>query len=155
MRSTIPLKAKCFFVAWVFGWFIAVVVPSVLIAVTGLSTQTQGVHLLRDVFDVADEVSPAAKLSFAVAFAGALIFVRVLLSIRTIYLDASVGMVCMLVVVALLPVDWSGGFGVGLSGSRFAPLPTVFYALGGLLAGATVSISETRCIRKSVATVDH
>ena len=155
MRSTHRTTPKCFFLAWIFGWVTGIFVPSGLIVAAALSPLVEGNNLLGDVFDVADEVAPAAKLSFAFIFAILLMLARLLSYTRAACIDSSIGAASMILVLALLPADWSRGFGVGLTGSRFAALPTLFYILGGLLSGAAFSFFEARCERRSDALEDR
>lgn len=135
---------KCFFVAWIFGWVTAIYVPSLVIAAASLSPLATTSNFFGYVFAVADQVAPAAKLSFAALFAGFALAARRLGKARA-SVDAASGMAAMMLVVALLPEDWSRGFGIGLAGTRFAVLPTATYLGGGLLAGIVLSVSEARC----------
>jgi hypothetical protein len=66
-----------------------------------------------------------------------------------------IGVVSIALVVALLPEYWSRGFGVGLDGTRFAPLPTAIYLIGGLASGAVFLLAEARCMSRSLGpTID-
>ncbi len=139
---------KCFFAAWIFGWVTAIYVPSALIALTELSPFAAGKGLPSAAFAVADEVAPAAKLGFAVVFATFMLITRRLLAVQayvTTILNMLLALSAMLLVIALLPEEWSRGFGVGLAGRRFALLPTMIYAGGALLSGLVFSLSEARC----------
>lgn len=149
MRSLDPGTTKCLFVAWVFGWVTAIYVPSFAIAVLSLSPLVKGGNLFADSFAVADEVAPAAKILFAILFASSLITPRIRGANQHWLIDAALGMASMLLVVALLPADWSRGFGIGLNGTRFELLPTAIYVCGGLLSGIVFSISEARCTSRN------
>ncbi len=144
-----PSTPKCFFVAWIFGWVTAIYVPSLVITLAGLSPLTTGHNFFGDVFAVADEVAPAAKLAFAFLFASFLILAAKFGSTRATVVHMALGAVAMLLVVALLPQQWSRGFGVGLAGTRFAALPTAIYIGSGLLSGLVFSLSEARCRARS------
>lgn len=148
-RTTTP---KCFFVAWIFGWVTAIFVPSLLIALTGLSPLAAGKNLLSGTIAVADEVAPAAKLAFGILLAGFALAARRLVKVRALLaaiLDAGLALAAMILVIAALPQEWSRGFGIGLAGERFASLPTAIYAAGALLSGLVFSLSEARCLARS------
>jgi hypothetical protein len=46
----------------------------------------------------------------------------------------------------MLPESWSRGFGIGLKGMRFDPLPTAIYFLGGFASGVVFSQVEAKCL---------
>lgn len=152
MRLARTLTPKCFFVAWIFGWVMAIYVPSFLITAVGVSPLTTRNNFLSDVFAVADEVAPAAKLAFAIFFASFLILARKFGSARATLVDMALGAAAMLLVIALIPQGWSRGFGIGLAGTRFAALPTAIYIGGGLLSGFVFSTSEARCRARNTTT---
>jgi hypothetical protein len=99
---------------------------------------------------IADEVSPAAKIGFALLLALFLIAARkvtgtsLTAAVAVSIVAASLAMALMLVA---LPVEWSRGFGIGLTGVRFAPVVTAFYFIGASLAGLAFALSETKCRR--------
>ncbi len=142
------LSLKCVFIAWILGWVVAVYLPSALIAATGLSPLVEGRTLPMAIFAVADEVAPLAKIGFALLFGLFMFGARKLLAMRAVaaaLADAALAAAAMLLTLALLPADWSRGFGIGLSGERFAPDATAIYLLGAVLAGILFSVSEGRC----------
>jgi len=143
-RATSP---RCLFVAWVLAWATAIYVPSLLIAIFSLSPLAIRENLFVDVFQVADEVSPAAKLTFAAFFGGILIALRLGGARQRVLVDAGIGVFSMVLVLAFLPESWSRGFGVGLGGTRFEPLLTAVYLGGGALSGVVFRLSETACAR--------
>jgi len=62
----------------------------------------------------------------------------------------------MLLVLALLPEQWSPGFGIGLMGRRFAPEVTIIYLAAALLSGLVFSLSEAKCLaRRAKATSEE
>lgn len=132
-----------------FGWVTAIYLPSLSIALLSLSPLTTGGNLFLDTFQVADEVSPAAKLAFAILFGGFLVGMRTAGAKRRLSVDALLGVISMILVVAFLPEDWSRGFGIGLNGLRFETVPTAIYLIGGLLSGIVFSLSEARCVLRS------
>ena len=143
-----PIRLKCFFAAWIFGWVTAIFVPSAAIAWAGLSPLAEGRDFGPAILAIADEVSPAAKIGFGVIFA-CLMFAMKRLAGSHGWAAVAVNMLlaaaAMLMVLAILPADWSRGFGVGLAGVRFASLPTTIYVVGALLAGLVFSVSEAKC----------
>ena len=149
-RST---SLKCFFAAWIFAWVIAIFVPSILIAWAGLSPLAQGRGLPAAILAVADEAAPAAKIGFA--FLMGLFLVLARKAIRTqnavaVGADILLAVLAMLLMLALLPADWSRGFGIGMTGTRFAPAATLIYLAGAGLAGLAFSLSEAKCLRRTI-----
>ena len=149
-RST---SLKCFFAAWIFGWVIAIYVPSLLLAATELSPLAQGRGLPAAILAVADEAAPAAKIGFAVLMGLFLFVARRLIRIQgaaAVAADTMLALLAMLLMLALLPADWSRGFGIGMTGTRFAPAVTLIYLAGAGLAGLVFSLSEARCLRRTI-----
>jgi len=149
MTPARPTSAKCFFVAWVLAWATAVYLPSLLIAVLSLSPLPSVGNLLLDVFEVADEVSPAAKISYGILFGVLVISARAGGAGRGVPTNVLIGVISIAMVVALLPENWSRGFGIGLNGVRFDPLPTAIYLIGGFASGVVFSLSEAKCLLRS------
>lgn len=149
MQSSGTSSPKCLFAAWIFGWVTAIYLPSFAIALLSLSPVVKGGNIFADAFAVADEVAPAAKLVFAFLFGSSLIAIRKARDVRRLLVDAALGVISMLLVVAFLPEYWSRGLGVGLNGTRFELLPTMIYISGGFLSGAVFSLSEARCESRS------
>lgn len=148
MPSARLTSAKCFFVAWVLAWATAVYLPSLAITLLSLSPLPPGGNLLLDTFQVADEVSPAAKQTYAVLFGAFMMSARVADAGRGVPTSVVIGAISMTLVVALLPEDWSRGFGVGLKGVRFDPLPTAIYLIGGVASGIVFALLEARCLSR-------
>lgn len=145
MQSARPTSPKCFFTAWVLAWATAVYLPSLVIALLSLSPLASGGNPFLDTFEVADEVSPAAKLTYGFLFGAFLMLARAGGAGRKLSVDVSIGVASIALVVALLPEYWSRGFGVGLSGVRFDPLPTAVYLIGGVASGVVFSLTEKKC----------
>ena len=148
MKSVRTVIPKCLFAAWIFGWVTAVFVPSALIALAKLSPLAGGKGILSGTFAVADEVAPAAKLGFATLTGAFMLIPRRVLPVRGISavgVDMLLAATAMLLVLALLPEQWSRGFGIGLTGTRFAPTATLIYLAGALLSGLVFSLSEAKC----------
>lgn len=146
MPAARPTTPKCFFVAWVLAWATAVYLPSLAIALLTLSPLPSGGNLFLDTFQVADEVSPAAKLTYAIIFGALVMSARACGARRGLSLNTLTGVVSIALVVALLPEYWSRGFGIGLNGVRFDPLVTALYLIGGLASGIVFSLSEAKCL---------
>lgn len=149
-RST---NLKCYFAAWLFAWVIAIFVPSLLIAATGLSPLAQGRGLPAAILAVADEVAPAAKIGFAVLMGLFLFVARKTIGTQgaaAVAADVALALLAMLLMLALLPADWSRGFGIGMTGTRFAPAATLIYLAGAGLAGLVFSLSEMKCLHRTV-----
>lgn len=143
-----PIEPRCFFVAWIFSWVTAIYVPSALVALSDLSPLTEGRNLISAIFAVADEVSPAAKIGFAVILAALMVAARKLITpsaLLAAVVDMLLALLAMVVMLTILPREWSRGFGIGLSGTRFALDATTIYVVGGLLSGLVFSVSEARC----------
>jgi hypothetical protein len=150
MTTAQPTSHKCFFIAWMLAWATAVYLPSLMIAALSLSPLASAGNLLLDTFEVADEVSPAAKLTYAVLFGALAITARAGGARRGASIHVLIGVVSIALVVALLPEYWSRGFGIGLNGVRFAPLPTTIYAIGGVASGVVFSQLEARCLARGL-----
>ena len=148
MSSAPPTSPKCFFVAWVLAWATAVYLPSLAIALLSLSPLTTGGNLFLDTFEVADEVSPTAKLTYAVLFGALMMSARVAGAGRGVSINVLSGVISIALVVALLPDYWSRGFGIGLNGVRFDPLPTSIYLIGGFASGVVFSLLEAKCLSR-------
>lgn len=146
-----PFRARCLFVALISAWVVAVFVPSAVIALTGLSPLAAGHGFLAATWRVADEVAPFAKIGYAAAFLVLFILSRRIPFDRIwdIPLDIFLACVAMFLVLAFVPQDWSRGFGIGLTGCRFSPLPTLIYFVGAALSGLTFAISERNCAKRT------
>jgi hypothetical protein len=148
MIAAKSISLRCFFAAWIFGWATAVYGPSAVIAAAGLSPLAAEKSFPAGTFAVADEVAPLAKIGFALLFAILLFAARKALNwqgIATLLMDAALAVLAMLLTLALLPADWSRGFGVGLTGERFATAATLIYVAGAALAGLVFSVSYRKC----------
>jgi hypothetical protein len=140
-----PLRPKCFLIALVFAWVAAIYVPSLAIAAAGLSPLAEGRSLAAAIWAVADEVAPAAKIGFALLLGLSLVARRRLLAGPALPADMILGAIAMLAVVAALPQIWSRGFGIGLAGTRFDPVPLAIYLSSGALAGLVFNRVEAGC----------
>jgi hypothetical protein len=142
---------KCLFVAWIFGWVVAIYLPSALVALADLSPLAEGRSLPAATFAVADEVAPAAKIGFALLLGLLAIAVRRLSLRRPLEFAADVAAAClaMFLMLALLPREWSRGFGIGLTGERFQSEALAIYLVGAVFSGLVFSISHRRCQRRN------
>jgi hypothetical protein len=126
-----------------------VYLPSAAIALARLSPMALDRGFFAATFAIADEVAPAAKIGFALLMALMLFAARKLSNFRrgtTLALDIALACVAMCLVIALLPADWSRGFGVGLSGVRFAPEVTLVYLASAAASGLAFHLSERKCV---------
>lgn len=155
MTPARPTSPKCFFIAWVLAWATAVYLPSLAITLLSLSPLPSGGNLFLDTFQVADEVSPAAKLTYAVLFGALVMSARAGGAGRGVSINVLVGVISIALVVALLPEYWSRGFGIGLKGVRFEPLLTAIYLIGGFASGVVFSLLEAKCLSRDQAHAPH
>ena len=149
-QGTLPMRPKCIFIALVFGWVVAIFLPSALIAALGLSPLAQGRSFPAAALAVADEVAPLAKIGFILVLAPASLAARNFLRTRGAVALAYVllSVVAMLATLALIPAEYSRGFGIGLGGGRFSPGPLSIYMIGAIAAGLTAASAEARCIAR-------
>lgn len=148
-------RLRCAGPAWLAGWFVAVFLPSALIAFAGLSARARAIgsgsdHMLRTTWQVADDVGPAAKLLLGLLLA--LLFLgcaRIPLRSTPLryLLNAMAGVVAIVATLGFIPAAFSRGFGIGLTGLRFDPAALPFYIVGGLAAGLAYQSSLARCVR--------
>lgn len=151
-RST---TSKCLFTAWVLAWATAVYLPSFVIALLSLSPLDASGNLFWDTFQVADEVSPAAKLTYGFLFGAFVMSARGGGTRYGLSGNILIGMISIALVVALLPEYWSRGFGIGLNGMRFDPLPTAIYLIGGFTSGVIFTLTEAKCGSRSQERAPH
>lgn len=149
------MSFRCFLTAWIAAWAIAVYFPSALIAYLGLSDAAAAVgtgfhRLPASTWKVADDVGPAVKL-----MVGGLLLVFLLGLARMHGLSRAVryavsmviGVVTFAITIGFVPVAFSRGFAVALTGARFDPLTTLIYFIGGALAGAVFVFGYDECSR--------
>lgn len=140
---------RCFGLAWVSGWAVAIYLPSVLIAWARLPGAFDLRRLFADTWHVADEMAPGAKLML-----GGLLLALFLLADRVgrgkgqavlVSLCAGASVVAMLLTLLLIPADWSRGFGIGLTGERLPVGLLPFYLGGAAIGGVVRALSAVRC----------
>lgn len=151
MAAARVISPKCFFIAWIFGWAVAVYLPSAAIALAQLSPLAKDQGFLAATLAVADEVSPAAKIGYALLLALLLLAARRLPKLprsSTLALDVALACLAMFLVIALLPGEWSRGFGVGLSGVRFGTEATLIYVASAAASGIVFHRAEAKCLRR-------
>ncbi|UYY57299.1 hypothetical protein [Sphingomonas sp. S2-65] len=140
--------ARCFGIAWVAGWAVAVFLPSGLIAWDRLPAGGFALRrLAADSWHVADAMAPGAKLML-----GGLLLALFLLADRlgpgermAGVLGAIAGLTAMLLTLLLIPAEWSRGFGTGLTGERLPMGLLPFYLGGAAVAGVVRALSAARC----------
>ncbi|TMM48825.1 hypothetical protein [Qipengyuania marisflavi] len=140
---------KCFAFGWVPAWALAIFLASAAIAAAGLSPLANGQSFGAGMFAVADEVSPMAKLGFGLIFGGLALAARKLLRLERAMLrlaDILAAITAQLLALALIPADWSRGYGIGLTGERFATETLPIYLAAALVAGSLVTLAEGSCL---------
>jgi len=140
-------RPRCLFLGMIFGWVVAIYVPSALIAAFGFSPPGTPPGILAATWHMTDEIGPFAKLTFAALAAAFFLGTRLapMPRIARAAADAALGMLAMFLLLAFLPEAWSRGIGIGLTGQRFDPSLLPLYLLGGALAGLTFSLADAKC----------
>jgi hypothetical protein len=133
------------------GWATAVYLPSLLIGLLSLSPLPSVGNPFLDVFRIADEVSPAAKITYAILFGALIMSARAGGARGGVWPSVVTGVISIALVAGFLPEYWSRGFGVGLNGVRFDPLPTAIYLVGGIASGVVFALVEAKCLSRSQA----
>jgi len=161
MKKSVPAgPLRCWLPALLAGWVTMVFVSSALIVLRGVpnAMTRAGVGrpgLIAATLRVADEMAPAAKLMLVVLFAALLWFgERWRRPDRTRHAPPSwpayavnivLGIAAMVLTLALVPADFSRGFGIGLTGARFDPAVLPLYFLSTALAAVAYTVSLSRC----------
>ncbi|HEY5720795.1 MAG TPA: hypothetical protein VIT45_00585 [Allosphingosinicella sp.] len=150
-HDALLVRPKCLFIALISGWAVAIFLPSALIAILGLSPLAEGRSFPAATLAVADEVAPLAKIGFMLLLAPAMIAARRYLRVRRAIAAAYalLAVAAMLATLALIPAEYSRGFGIGLGGARFSPGPLAIYLVGAVAAGLTAALAEARCIARN------
>ncbi len=149
---------KCFLPAWLFAWVAVIFVPSGLIALFSLPgadvSGAEGiVAVAREIFEVADEMAPLAKLLLGVLLMLALSGVQyVAKPLPAFALAILAAIAAMAATLSLIPVDYSRGFGIGLTGERFDARLLPAYLVGTIFAGLVFAAS---CRRRQKAGLTH
>lgn len=140
---------RCFLAGWVSAWAIAIFLSSALLAHFRMAPAA-GDCGVSCFFDVVDEMAPQAKLMFGIVLGLLMLAARRRRTTRTLALaarDGAAATVAMALTLALLPAEWSRGFGTAIPASRFELWPVVVY-LGSAVAGAVLgSLTEGTCRR--------
>lgn len=146
MRPRFPDDRRCFLVGWVSAWAITTFLSSAVLAHLRMAPAA-GNCGVTCFFDVADEVSPQAKLTYGISLGLMMVAARWRRDSKPVAYawDAAAALLAMLLALAILPESWSRGFGVGIFASRFELLPTAIY-LGCAVAGVFIGNSlESSC----------
>lgn len=147
-ESAPPFRLKCFFLALTTAWAIAIFLSSALVALAGLSPLARGKALPQATWAVADQVAPAAKIAFVLILAPLLYASeRRLRGASALIADVASACAAMLLALLAVPLAWSRGFGIGLTGARLDPLPLAFYLASAAVAGIAFHFSHARCRR--------
>jgi len=102
------------------------------------------INSLRTIWEIGDEMGLAVKISLIIIF-GLLVFAfKGILGMNrmTSYaLSVIFAIISTTLVLAFLPTDFSRGYGIGLTGTRFDLRMVHIYIMGALLGGITFSYS--------------
>ena len=145
-----PGTVKCFLFGWVAAWVAAIYLSCALIWLGGLARVVSGASGVGAIFAIADAISPWAKLAVGMALGALLLTRRKLLPQRgtaALLADCLAAAAAMAIVLALLPTPWCAGFGIGLTGQRFAPLASALYIGAAMLGAVLVVPLEASCRR--------
>lgn len=101
------------------------------------------INSLRVIWEIADEIGPAVKIALIILF-GSLIFIfrnhykgRNKSYVKSILF----ALISVMLVLLLLPADYSRGYGIGLTGERLDPDVLPLYLIGAVACGITYSLS--------------
>lgn len=142
-------EGRCVLAGWVSAWAIAIFLSSAVLAHLRMAPAA-GDCGASCFFAVADEVSPQAKLVFGVTLGLLMSLARRVADDRlypAIASDAAAALAAMIGTLALLPADWSRGFGAGIFASRFALWPTIIYLACAFVAALIGTLIERSCRR--------
>ncbi|MDX2209059.1 MAG: hypothetical protein SFV20_01730 [Sphingopyxis sp.] len=134
---------KCWLGGLLAVWVVQIFGTSAMLA--GMNAGT--LPALATVWQLADEVGPVAKIAFVAVLAVLLAATRRrdYSAPEQIILWAGISGLAVLMVLALLPADFSRGFGIGFSGVRFASATLPIYIGGAVVGGMVGAVVERRC----------
>lgn len=116
-------------------------------------TSNQIINFLLQTWAVADEMGPAVKISIILLFAICIFTYRKFSAknnfILSSIISAFFATVSVLLVLAFLPAEYSRGFGIGLTGTRFDEQVIVFYLIGAVAGGLAFSYTDYRLSKKA------
>lgn len=140
---------RCFLAGWVSAWAVAIFLSSAVLAHLRMAPAA-GDCGMSCFFAVADEVSPQTKLVFGITLGLMMLSAMRLTDDRllpTVALNAAASLTAMIATLALLPAEWSRGFGIAIFPSRFALWPTIIYLASALVAALVGTLIERSCRR--------
>ncbi|SKB68968.1 hypothetical protein [Daejeonella lutea] len=109
------------------------------------------INFLQSVWELGDAIGPIVKIALILIF-GILtgIFKNTLnISALQVYSKSAViGVISVLLVLLFLPVEYSRGFGIGLTDHRLHPNFLPLYLLGAILGGIAYAYTFLRLSRK-------
>ncbi len=147
MRPHRPFRPRCLAAGMIFAWIVAIYLSAALIAAAGVLPGYGGRGVADVTWELTDQVSFAAKLGYAAALTALLLGSRLISMPRPVRtaLDVILACAAMLLVLALLPQDWSAGFGIGLTGRRFDADTLPRYLIAAAVSGLTFTIADAKC----------
>lgn len=113
------------------------------------------VNFLIQIWEVADEMGPAVKIAIILLFAIGIFSCRKFLA-NSNFIFASIisvlfAIVSVFLVLAFLPAEYSRGFGIGLTGTRFDERVIIFYLIGAFAGGLVFTYTYYRLLKKTSA----
>ncbi len=141
------------------AWITVVFGTSILLAAfTTVDSSTYHpnafLNFLRQVWEIADEMGPAVKISLILMFTLLTYCIKSLnlhKSKALAYLiNMSLACVAVALVLAFLPAGYSRGFGIGLTGIRFDKSVLPYYLMGALLEGFVFTYVYHRLSYKAI-----
>jgi hypothetical protein len=138
------------------GWGTIVFATSILIYIAQPNTgkmyhKNTFINTLRSIWEVADEIAPWIKLSIVIIF-GLLTFAFGKFEQKStlfFYFSSIVfSLVAVLGVLTLMSIDYSRGYGIGLTGKRFDKDMIPIYWCGAVLDGLVYSYTYKRLYNK-------
>lgn len=108
------------------------------------------INFLHQTWEVADDMGPAVKISLILVFSLLFLALRKYIindNRLIVYLiNCFLAFASVILVLAFLPAEFSRGFGIGLTGSRFDKQMMPYYLGGALLGGLVFSFSYLRSL---------
>jgi hypothetical protein len=134
---------RCWLSALLAAWVVQIFGTSALLA----GMQEGGLSSPSAVWIIADAVGPLAKIGYVAVLA--LLLApwrrRHLAAVPTVCIWALASVAALLGVLALLPAEFSRGFGIGYDGARFSPATLPAYVAAAALAGLLGALLQRRC----------
>ncbi|MES3019682.1 MAG: hypothetical protein V4721_17975 [Bacteroidota bacterium] len=105
------------------------------------------VNILQSVWELGDAIGPIVKLSLIIIFAILVSMLRNNFNEKPqfVYVKSiTFALLSMLLVLFFLPLEYSRGFGIGLTGSRIDTSVFFFYIIGAIAGGIVYAYTFNR-----------